>query len=152
MHESGEFMEGTLDLDPADRSPQSLGSAITYARRYGLGAMLGVATDEDEDGKLVTQGADTGQNTNTRSKGSRGTQRTSSTTQEVSTPATELALIFTNAGITDGTEQKMMVAAAMEDLGIEIEDPKKPPLLRTLDAETAANVVAQVKLNLKEAE
>lgn len=148
MHESGEFLEGTLDMEPADRSPQSLGSAITYARRYGLSAMLGIATEEDEDGKLATQGADNGFNNNTRSKSSRGSQRTSSTTQEVSTPATELAMIFANAGITDGTEQKMMVAAAMEDLGIEIEDPKEPPRLRTLDPETAGHVVAQVKLNL----
>jgi hypothetical protein len=42
----------------------------------------------------------------------------------------------------------MMVAAAMEDLGIEIEDPKEPPRLRTLDPEMAGHVVAQVKLNL----
>lgn len=49
MHESGEFIEGFLALKPKDLSPQSAGSAITYARRYALAAMVGVA-QEDDDG------------------------------------------------------------------------------------------------------
>ena len=148
LHESGEFIEGILDLEPADRSPQSLGSAITYARRYALSAMLGVVSEEDEDGKLATQGSTNGNATSTRSKNTKAVQAATASNQEASTPATELSFIFSSAGITDTTEQKMMVAAAMEDLGIEIEDPKKPPLLRTLDPEMAGHVVAQVKLNL----
>ena len=34
---------------PAGRDPRQVGSAITYARRYGLSAALGIASDEDND-------------------------------------------------------------------------------------------------------
>ena len=37
-------------MTPRDKSPQSQGSIITYMRRYALGALLGIATDEDDDG------------------------------------------------------------------------------------------------------
>lgn len=34
---------------PAGNTPQMAGSAITYARRYSLCALLGIAADEDDD-------------------------------------------------------------------------------------------------------
>lgn len=51
-HESGESDGGTYPL-PATGTPQQIGSAITYARRYALGAMTGVAADEDDDGNAT---------------------------------------------------------------------------------------------------
>lgn len=35
--------------------PQKLGSAITYYRRYMLGMLTGVITDEDDDGNLASR-------------------------------------------------------------------------------------------------
>lgn len=35
------------------RSAQDLGSSLTYLRRYLLGCMTGIVTDEDEDGALA---------------------------------------------------------------------------------------------------
>jgi hypothetical protein len=48
-HPSGEYIRNdfALPLDSAD--PQAIGSAITYARRYALQALLGVAPEEDDD-------------------------------------------------------------------------------------------------------
>jgi len=48
-HESGQYFETTLALKPEKLSPQSMGSAITYARRYALSAILGMASEEDDD-------------------------------------------------------------------------------------------------------
>ena len=53
MHTSGEYVTGVLPLLGA-RDPQSMGSALTYARRYLLGAMTGVVTDDDDDGSRAT--------------------------------------------------------------------------------------------------
>lgn len=50
VHESGEWIQGELSLPVPVQTPQGYGSAITYARRYGLMAMVGVAP-EDDDGK-----------------------------------------------------------------------------------------------------
>lgn len=51
VHVSGEQMEGALPL--FGRQAQELGSAITYGRRYLLGTMTGLVTDEDEDGSIA---------------------------------------------------------------------------------------------------
>lgn len=49
MHASGEMQDGAYPL-PTGGTPQSLGSAITYGRRYILCSMTGIAPDEDDDG------------------------------------------------------------------------------------------------------
>lgn len=48
-HTSGDTDTGVYPL-PSSGSPQQVGSAITYARRYVLSAIAGVAPDEDDDG------------------------------------------------------------------------------------------------------
>ena len=56
MHTSGEWIEETFTMRPVDQKPQSVGSAITYARRYALASLLGIATEEDDDGKQASKG------------------------------------------------------------------------------------------------
>ena len=53
VHESGESMEETLLLPLAKADPQGAGSAITYARRYGLSGALGIVADDDDDGEAA---------------------------------------------------------------------------------------------------
>lgn len=50
MHESGEWVSGELFLPLAKHDPQGVGSAVTYGRRYGLAAMVGIVADVDDDG------------------------------------------------------------------------------------------------------
>lgn len=47
--ESGEFVQSNYQLNPVSNNPQGIGSAITYARRYALGAILGLNIEEDDD-------------------------------------------------------------------------------------------------------
>jgi hypothetical protein len=49
LHASGEWISTEISASPKDDAPQSIGSCITYLRRYGLG-MTGLVTDEDDDG------------------------------------------------------------------------------------------------------
>lgn len=55
LHESGEYIiSRTPVIIAKERDPQSAGSAITYARRYGLQAMLGIpATDDDAESAMI---------------------------------------------------------------------------------------------------
>lgn len=53
LHASGEFIEGDTPLLMGKNDMQALGSAITYARRYGLAAIVGVAP-EDDDGNAAS--------------------------------------------------------------------------------------------------
>lgn len=54
MHKSGEYIKATAKMNPKDNSPQSQGSAITYLRRYALSAILGIATEDDDDGNAAS--------------------------------------------------------------------------------------------------
>lgn len=49
-HSSGEWIRSSLTMRPTQSTPQGIGSAITYARRYALLAILGMTTDDDDDG------------------------------------------------------------------------------------------------------
>lgn len=51
LHTSGEAEQGELPIN--GRSPQELGSSITYMRRYLFGCLTGVVTDADDDGQLA---------------------------------------------------------------------------------------------------
>lgn len=62
LHSSGQYIEGDVPCQTDARSSnqmQALGSAITYARRYGLAAMVGVSP-EDDDGEGAAQKPTTG--------------------------------------------------------------------------------------------
>jgi len=60
-HISGQWIRGRLGMKPPPRmtqkgpienDPQMVGQVVTYFRRYSLGAMLGIVTDEDLDGDV----------------------------------------------------------------------------------------------------
>lgn len=51
IHASGQWIEfGPTTLPVEKMTPQSAGSAITYARRYALSAALCLVADDDDDG------------------------------------------------------------------------------------------------------
>lgn len=53
MHSSGEWIEGVCILPPTKADAQGYGSAITYAKRYGLQAMAGVPSIDDDGNDAV---------------------------------------------------------------------------------------------------
>lgn len=50
-HKSGEWVSSSCSARPGKDDPQSVGSVVTYLRRYGLAAMVGVAPGDDDDGE-----------------------------------------------------------------------------------------------------
>jgi hypothetical protein len=55
LHESGEWMTSeTPIVCKEENNPQALGSAISYARRYGLQSMVFIPA-EDDDGNSATE-------------------------------------------------------------------------------------------------
>ncbi len=52
IHKSGQFFASKLVMTVVDNRPQTVGSALTYLRRYSLSAMVGVAP-EDDDGNAA---------------------------------------------------------------------------------------------------
>jgi hypothetical protein len=56
MHESGESLIGEFPIS-GEGGIQMIGGRITYARRYCLAALVGVAADEDDESQLAEDGA-----------------------------------------------------------------------------------------------
>jgi len=55
IHISGEWIEGCCVLPPTKNDAQGYGSAITYAKRYGIQAMAGVPSVDDDGNAAVKQ-------------------------------------------------------------------------------------------------
>ena len=64
LHASGQWLRSATSANPRDLSPQSVGSAISYLKRYGLSAMVGVVSEEDDDAQAA-QPASNGSNGHT---------------------------------------------------------------------------------------
>ena len=54
MHTSGEYIYSKIETQiiQAQNKYQSMGSAITYFKRYSLASFVGIASDEDTDGNV----------------------------------------------------------------------------------------------------
>ncbi len=55
LHESGEWIRGALFLPVGKKDAQGFGSALSYARRYALAAIVGISSDDDDDGHQAAQ-------------------------------------------------------------------------------------------------
>ncbi len=60
VHASGQAFDYEMALFLKSPDPQGQGSAITYARRYALSAILGLSTGDDDDGNHATSQAKAG--------------------------------------------------------------------------------------------
>ena len=49
-----EEIVGYYPISPTKNDPQGMGSAMTYAKRYALQAIVGVAADDDDDGNAAS--------------------------------------------------------------------------------------------------
>lgn len=54
VHASGEWLEDDVTMPAGQNGAQGVGSALTYARRYSLMAVLGIGSDDD-DGAAASQ-------------------------------------------------------------------------------------------------
>ena len=54
MHDSGEYLSNEFTVQLSKQDAQGAGSAITYCRRYGLQAIAGIPS-EDDDGNSASQ-------------------------------------------------------------------------------------------------
>lgn len=113
-HVSGEQIDGVFPLNQG--TPQETGGAITYARRYCLCAVTGVAPDDDDnDAALAEKAAKRRELKESRS------QQTAAGDKErgISAEQTrEMQMLFQELGITDRTAKvKYAVSVVKRELG-----------------------------------
>ncbi|MCH9731647.1 MAG: ERF family protein [Actinomycetia bacterium] len=54
-HTSGQHISDTVELAINARTPQEVGSQVTYFKRYALSALLGLSTEDDDDGAAASR-------------------------------------------------------------------------------------------------
>jgi hypothetical protein len=94
IHESGESIVGDIWCQPRSLNAQDVGAATTYLRRYGYSSMLGLVTEEDDDGNTAT-----GANNGNGNQGRQGQGQAAPKTQTApkANPAQPQAAAHTNA-------------------------------------------------------
>ena len=55
MHESGEYLSNSFTVQLTKQDAQGAGSAITYCRRYGLQAVAGIPSEDDDGNSASSQ-------------------------------------------------------------------------------------------------
>ncbi len=58
VHASGEYFQSIYPVKASADRPQEMGSAMTYARRYTVSALLGIASEEDDDAQSAQDATD----------------------------------------------------------------------------------------------
>jgi hypothetical protein len=70
VHTSGQWIEDVAGASPKDFTPQSVGAAITYLRRYEYQAMVGATAEgDDDDAESVTDHTPGGKSENNTPEG-----------------------------------------------------------------------------------
>jgi hypothetical protein len=128
VHESGQWLETRPLRVPAGADAQSHGSAIAYARRYQLLAVVGAAT-EDDDGAAAAAGTRPARQSRRRDAGSAAAAAPEEVRHMTDFPAAgpparragaiaesqvrAMAIEFQKAGITDRDERLAFIAEAI---------------------------------------
>lgn len=127
---SGEQISGTMPLLLGKPDSQGLGSAITYARRYSLCAVLNLVGDEDDDGHAASAaGASYG-----------GSARPSATAA-----ATPAQLKFLKGQITKLQPSERTLRLMLEDVHADGVDPTKPGWSQALTKDQASGLIERFK-------
>lgn len=91
MHKSGQWIETGLLIVSEGVNPQAIGSAISYGRRYAIASMLGLASEEDDDGNAAegndAEGRDLPQRTRAANGAKPAKQSTADRVAQASTPS-----------------------------------------------------------------
>jgi len=111
LHTSGQWVEAEVSAVPgrgkADLSPQSVGSCITYLRRYGLQALAGCPSADDDAETAMGRGG---------RPAPRGGARSSSSMSRPSSPAPAPPAA---SGARWSDEERARFCAALGDLGLQ---------------------------------
>lgn len=131
---SGESTGGAMKLLLSKTDPQGQGSAITYARRYSLCAVLNLVADEDDDGNSAS-----------------GSQRSAAKPKAKAKPAPgriddtrvkEIAALYKASGWKDDAAQDPHAFLRLQLINVDAESEGAiPSLIKALTVEQGAAVV-----------
>lgn len=121
IHEGGESIEATMPLLMTKSDPQSLGSALTYAKRYALAAVLAIADQEDDDGNAAAESEKNGGSSSPGPVSAKQSQEFTAILKDAGLGDAEIAGICDFAMQTMNSEGAEKTIAALKDAGTKAE-------------------------------
>ncbi len=121
LHATGEWIGGTLSMRSDHSSAQAIGSCLTYARRYALAALVGVAPEDDDCEAAMGHRGSARQPANKPN----GTTRGNGTQKPPATPKTQEQLIVAGAAFVSASESFNDLAKFADHGAMTIEDELK---------------------------
>ena len=143
-HVSGEQIDGEYPL-PERGTPQEVGGAITYARRYCLCAVTGVAPDDDDEDAVLAETAARQQRVERQKE---RVAQTSAPAEPRITAEQQRTMqsLFREAGVGEGRDDKLQVAIAVVKRKIgsatELTQPEADRVIESLRQAAAKRVAA----------
>ena len=138
IHTSGEWIEDGLVMPVGTQSAQAVGSAVSYARRYGLMAALGIATEDDDAASASTQPRATRQTTRASAPRLQAHERTSTGEQVASSQQiAKLQIECRNAGMVTEPQVIQHCTATIDRLINSTKDLTPAEASRCIDAAIA---------------
>lgn len=97
-HSSGQWISGHLPVKAKDDGPQAQGSGITYARRYALAGIVGLAQIDDDAEAAQAREKQPAKGVQTRQANEHAARMTEAFTKDNFTAVKEMALEAKDAG------------------------------------------------------
>lgn len=144
LHSSGQYIAEDVILSVVKNDPQGMGSAITYARRYSIQAIAGIATEDDDanEASQPQQKANGGRHYQTRPY----EEETGKGDPKVDGDLVELKAFLTEEKIPDSFLLTLLQEKGMIDGHTKTVAGLKPGVLRRcLIPKTKANLLAAWK-------
>ena len=141
IHESDEWVEAESAVPCNVGKPQDVGGAYTYARRYALGMLLGVASEADDDANDIQHGG--GYEVNKRANGPQTPATARS--QPTAAPKAQTPVVGHPAKSDPLTTAKANFRKWVADLGVEEEHADTLRMLDVLSPDDFRPVHNRVK-------
>lgn len=113
LHSSGEALSGEFPIS-GEGGIQMIGGRITYARRYCLAALVGVAADEDDEARLTEEGPRT--TAQRAAQPRKAAPASTRATAQRARPASAPPLPGEVDGVTEGQLKKVVIG--FDELGV----------------------------------
>src|SRR5262249_6092287 len=117
-HSSGEWIASDWPVCPIAETerPHRMGAALTYARRYALFTLVGIAGDDDLDAPDLINPSQPAPGRDRRANGSNGRLDSKSSSLATATPVSRLAADTTRAKPLDAVSLDIAASAHLRDV------------------------------------
>lgn len=127
---TGETLDGTMPLLLGKADSQGLGSAITYARRYSLCAVLNLVADEDDDGNAARPA---------------GASSAATTRPSATEPASESQLKYLKSLVKQHNPPEQTLRLMLRDVDADGVDPTQAGWSKALKKDQASGLIERFK-------